>query len=206
VILLDPRRATRYYPEHSWSTRWVVWNESEAVVLERLSGLGRAGQVVKGGAGAVFAAWCQLEPRLERQDFAGILDRKLALLEMLRELAALLHAGAAGQDSRFLEPALRALARDTGTPEPVATVARRLHLSPAHFRRRFKAQTGTSPKAYQVAQRITRAKQLLAAGRSIKVTADTLGFADVFHFMRRFRQVTGQTAGQFTVVFGRQHR
>jgi AraC-like DNA-binding protein len=76
-------------------------------------------------------------------------------------------------------------------------------MSPAHFRRQFKARTGTSPKAFQVAQRITRAKESLAAGRSLKETAARLGFGDVFHFMRLFRRVTGQTAGQFAAVFAK---
>jgi AraC-like DNA-binding protein len=96
-------------------------------------------------------------------------------------------------DLRLDMTALRALTRSDGAPEPAA--------APAHFRRQFKARTGTSPKAFQVAQRITRAKESLAAGRSLKETAARLGFGDVFHFTRLFRRVTNQTAGQFAAVF-----
>jgi len=203
VILLTPRVAALYYPRKRWDTRWVVWNGPEAAVVERFSRLGPDVPVIRGGAPAVLRAWRQVDPLMDRQDFDAVLGRKSALLDLLRELSA--HPGVADEraDPPFLAAALRELTRSEGVPEPVAALARRLHMSPAHFRRKFKARTGTSPKAFQVAQRITRAKESLAAGRTIKETADALGFGDVFHFMRLFRNVTGQTAGQFVAVFAR---
>ncbi len=199
VILLSPRIATRYYPRERWDTRWVVWNGPEANALARLSGLGSTVLVVRGGAPAVQTAWRRLDPLMNRQDFDAILDRKLALLDLIRQLSP--HQKTETGNPRFLGAALRELTRDDHSPEPVTAVARRLHVSPAHFRRLFKSLTGSSPKAFQMAQRINRAKALLMEGRSIKETADTLEFKDVFHFMRQFRKITGQTAGQFAAAF-----
>ena len=201
VMLLCPSEPSRYYPATSWDTRWVVWNGPEAALLAQLSGLGPGSMVVRGGAGAALTTWQRLDPLMERLDFDALLGRKLALLGLIRELSALRRTE--GTPPRFLQAALRELARHEGTPEPIADMAKRLHLSPAHFRRLFKVQTGTSPKAFQVSMRITKAKALLAEGRTIKQAADALGFADVFHFMRSFRAVTGQTAGQFVAVFAR---
>ena len=45
--------------------------------------------------------------------------------------------------------------------------------------------------------RISRAKQLLAEGKSIKEVAALVGYSDVFYFMRIFKKVTGITPGQF---------
>jgi AraC-like DNA-binding protein len=203
AILLTPRVATLYYPRKRWDTRWVVWNGPEAAVVERFSGLGHEGPVIRGGATAVLRAWRQVDPLMDRQDFDAVLGRKSALLDLLRELSAHRRAEGGWGEPPFLATALRALSRSEGAPESVAALARRLHMSPAHFRRQFKARTGTSPKAFQVTQRITRAKEALAAGQSLKETADRLGFGDVFHFMRLFRRVTGQTAGQFAAVYAR---
>jgi AraC-like DNA-binding protein len=203
VILLTPRVATLYYPRRRWDTRWVVWNGPEAAVLERFSGQGPGVPVIRGAAAAVLRAWRQVDPLMERQDFDAVLGRKSALLDLLRELSAHHRAEGGWGEPPFLATALRALSRSEGPPETVASLARRLHMSPAHFRRQFKANTGSSPKTFQLAQRVTRAKELLADGHSIKVTADTLGFTDVFHFMRLFRRVTGQTAGQFAAAFAK---
>lgn len=203
VILLRPKMATRYYPGKNWATRWVVWNGPEAEALDRLSGLGQEVLVVRGGAAAVLKAWHRLNPLMDRQDFDAFMGRKLALLELVRELSALCRMDGAIGDTRFLGAALRELTGNEGAPESVSAIAKRLHVSPSHFRRLFKTHTGASPKGYQVSQRITRAKELLAAGRSIKETAEALGFSDVFHFMRLFRRITGQTAGQFAAVFGK---
>ncbi len=204
VILLTPRVAALYYPRKQWDTRWVVWNGPEAAVVERFIGLGPDVPVIRGAATAVLRAWRQVDPLMERQDFDAVLGRKSALLDLLRELSAHYRVDGGRGEPPFLATALRELTRSERAPESVASLARRLHMSPAHFRRQFKARTGTSPKAFQMAQRITRAKESLAAGQSIKETADKLGFWDVFHFMRLFRKVTGQTAGQCVAVFARE--
>jgi AraC-like DNA-binding protein len=203
VIMLYPQEPESHFPKGKWDMRWVVWNGPEAAVLEKLSGLNPAVPVIKGAAPAVLRAWQQLDPLMERQDFDAVLSRKVVILNLIRELSWLRAAEKHLADPLFMAAALRELSRTDGSSAAVAELAQRLHVSPAHFRRLFKAHIGTSPKAFQVAQRINRAKELLAEGVSIKETAATLGFSDVFHFMRRFRKVTGYTAGQFTSAFAR---
>lgn len=47
---------------------------------------------------------------------------------------------------------------------------------------------GQTPHAYQIDQRINRAKQLLKRGEPIADVALQLGFADQSHFQRQFKQ------------------
>jgi AraC-like DNA-binding protein len=51
---------------------------------------------------------------------------------------------------------------------------------------------------FVMAERISGAKALLVRGASIKQAAREMGFADQFYFMRVFKKISGQTAGQFT--------
>jgi AraC family transcriptional regulator len=71
-------------------------------------------------------------------------------------------------------------------------------LSRFHFARAFKAATGYSPHQYVSAKRLERAKALLIRGdRSLVDIALALNFSCQANFTRAFRQVTGQTPGQF---------
>lgn len=201
AMLLFPDEAALYHAHDAWETRWIVWNGPEAATLEKMGNLKPSHPVIRGGAAAVVTAWRRISPAMAQQDFESLLARKIALLDLIRDLSTL--TGSPGPDTAppWLPAAMRILAGEGNTPESLHSLARRLHVSPAHFRRRFADHTGTSPKAFQQAQRINRAKELLAAGRSLKDVAATLGFSDVFHFMRQFRRVTGQTAGQFARKF-----
>jgi AraC family transcriptional regulator len=71
-------------------------------------------------------------------------------------------------------------------------------LSRFHFARAFKAAVGRSPHRYVSAKRLERAKALLIHGdQSLVDIALTLNFSCQANFTRAFRQVTGQTPGQY---------
>ena len=61
-------------------------------------------------------------------------------------------------------------------------------LSRYHLVRSFKQAFGQSPHAFQLDQRIKKAKLLLQSGRSLIDTASDLGFADQSHFQRHFKK------------------
>lgn len=197
VWLLLPQDATRYFPFAAWDTRWVVWNGPDNDGLERVGILSGRHLLCRGGLPIVVRAWERLHDLMPRQDRAAILERKLAVLDMLHALYLRTQAVAGAAPT---QQALDLLNSPEGLTTSVAELAQRMRLSPGHFRRLFRQQTGTTPKAFQTAQRITQAKEMLAAGRTIKEAAVTLGFTDEFHFMRVFRRTTGQTAGQFTAA------
>ena len=68
------------------------------------------------------------------------------------------------------------------------TVAAESGLSYDTFRRHFTAQVGQSPSAFRTARRLQTAATLLRlTDMTHREIARTLGFADEFHFSRRFR-------------------
>jgi AraC-like DNA-binding protein len=74
-------------------------------------------------------------------------------------------------------------------------------LSPFHLIRSFKQRYGQSPHAYQLDQRIKRARTMLKSGASLASTANDLGFADQSHFQRNFKKRTALTPRQYQQFF-----
>lgn len=70
-------------------------------------------------------------------------------------------------------------------------------ISPFHFARAFKLATGWSPHQFVTARRLETARQLLLHGRqTVEAVADQVGFANVSHFRRLFRQRIGLLPSQ----------
>lgn len=80
------------------------------------------------------------------------------------------------------------------TLDELATVA---SLSRYHFVRAFSRSFGMTPHAWQIDQRIQRARGLLDQGMSIADAALQLGFADQSHFQRAFKQRVAATPGEY---------
>ena len=79
----------------------------------------------------------------------------------------------------------------TGSVE-LQTLAAESGLSYDTFRRRFTAQVGQSPSAFRTMRRLQTAATLLRlTDLTHREIARTLGFADEFHFSRRFRAQFG---------------
>jgi len=74
-------------------------------------------------------------------------------------------------------------------------------LSRYHLIRSFKQMYGQSPHAFQLDQRIKKAKLLLQKGISIVEIANTLGFADQSHFQRNFKKRLAITPKQYQGFF-----
>jgi AraC-like DNA-binding protein len=77
-------------------------------------------------------------------------------------------------------------------------VAAEVGLSYENFRKRFVQLMGESPGRYQKRRRIEWACAAIYHGdSSFKEIADLLGFCDVFHFSKAFKQVTGYTPSEY---------
>jgi AraC-like DNA-binding protein len=71
-------------------------------------------------------------------------------------------------------------------------VAAAAHVTPAHLIRSFRAEHGTTPKAYLWERRVALGVDLLAnTGLPIAAIAGRCGFTTPHHFSRRVRQATG---------------
>jgi transcriptional regulator GlxA family with amidase domain len=74
----------------------------------------------------------------------------------------------------------------------VEQLARELNVSYSSFRQAFKAQTGISPKQYQLQIRLHKAQDFLAnTPKSVGEIADILGFDSAFHLSKQFKDSTG---------------
>jgi AraC-like DNA-binding protein len=75
-------------------------------------------------------------------------------------------------------------------------VAAAAHVTPAHLIRSFRAEHGTTPKAYLWERRVALGVDLLTnTGLPIAAIAGRCGFATAHHFSRRIRQATGLPPG-----------
>lgn len=103
-----------------------------------------------------------------------------------------------GRDA-WLEKSLRLLGErgPNGWPSP-QEVAKQVGLNYENFRKRFVRLTRESPGRYQKRRRLEWACAAIYHGeRSLKEIADTLGFCDVFHFSKAFKQEVGFTPSDY---------
>ncbi len=100
-------------------------------------------------------------------------------------------------DDARLDPrvrlALELLAEHLADRWTIASLARRVGLSPSRLAHLFKAQVGEPPLAWLERRRIERAGELLAAtGGRIAEVAAAVGYGDPLYFSRVFRRRTGR--------------
>jgi len=78
------------------------------------------------------------------------------------------------------------------------TLAALAQVSRGHFFRKFRLLYGMTFARYQRSLRINASKNLLKIGdQPNRVIAEQLGFSDVYHFSRTFKQETGMTPGEY---------
>jgi AraC-like DNA-binding protein len=86
---------------------------------------------------------------------------------------------------------------------PLVELAATAGLSRFELVRRFGAQMGLTPHAFQTNLRITRARALLAGGSAPAAVAAACGFADQAHLTRTFRVTVGVTPGRYARAVAR---
>jgi AraC-like DNA-binding protein len=105
-------------------------------------------------------------------------------------------AGAAGR--HWLERSVELLEHDVAEPLDLRSVAAEVGLPYETWRRRFRAETGTSPYAHRATRRLAAATDLLVhTGLGVRDIAAATGFSDERHLIRRFREHTGLTPRAF---------
>lgn len=92
-----------------------------------------------------------------------------------------------------VESAIAWIEAHLGERDPLAGVRRASGLGEVALRRALRAALGASPRAYVRAARMRRARLLLQRpGASVGAVAAEVGFADPFHFSRRYRAHWGR--------------
>ena len=197
AILVDPQLAHAYGGENGqrWGQLYVVFEGPQFRLLEESPTFR-----------SHLPLW-HLDPvDLWRRRLEDCLrpERRQVPAEALRTVADFSHLlvemAAADADARehpseaWLEKSLQLL----GTPQAgqwlsPQTVARLVGKSYEAFRKRFASHTGQSPAQFQKRRRIDQACAAIYQGdENFKELAERLGFCDVYHFSKVFRQVIGQ--------------
>lgn len=83
-------------------------------------------------------------------------------------------------------------------PIRISDMAREMCMSVSHFQRRFRRETGSSPRQFLIRRRLTRAESLLREGvLSIEEISQRVGFCSQSALTNAFRQRRGQTPARW---------
>ncbi len=117
----------------------------------------------------------------------------------LQNLLVALHFENLGEGAATpLDALLTALREQPERWWTVVEMAEFCDLGEVHFRRLFHARTGMAPKIYLDRLRLRLAAERLArSAEPVAAVAAAFGYADPFHFSRRFRQVVGFSPRQY---------
>lgn len=202
VVLVFPELPHAYGPagSGSWTQVYFLFAGPQFDLWRQRGGLRPEHPVLQVGAAPY---WCECLAHVLEGDPQGrpggrvrALGRFAAVLAEM--LAADAEARAPGRDSWF-ERSLQLLGHRTARgwlapPE----VAHEIGLAYETFRKRFVQLGGESPGQYQRRRRLDWARAAIYQGdRTIKQIADELGFCDVFHFSKAFKQVVGTTPSEY---------
>lgn len=129
------------------------------------------------------------------------LEAETLLMEYCQGLFAQPAVTLASAGAKKLQPVKDRIMDGLELNLPLAEYCQLADLSPHHLIRSFKKSYGQSPHAYQLDQRIKRAKLLLKQGQALADVANSLGFADQSHFQRNFKKRTAVTPRQYQQAF-----
>jgi len=149
--------------------------------------------------------------RISWQSSPSLNTKKLHAVETLLEMFAqyLAECGQrllleeVGQKSPLLQKIEAYFAEQGDRATTVRELADRLHISPCHFCKLFKKQTGLTFTGYRTQLRVEAAKKLLL-NRHLRISevAFEAGFDSIPYFNRAFRRLVGCSPSEFRVRQG----
>lgn len=183
----------------------------DAAVLERVAGeitgrptpapLFRA-RIVRDDEAArlLVAAHCAAQHSSSRLERESRLRAALALL--LERYADVTSPAPLSGDSARLRRVRDLVEARLEEDLSLETLATEAGLSPWHFLRVFRRETGATPHLYLLQRRLARARSLLQAGEAPASVASATGFTDQSHLTHRFRRAYGVTPARFRRAAG----
>lgn len=106
-------------------------------------------------------------------------------------------------DAETLGPLLTWIVTNLREDLSVEALAQRGHMSARTFARRFRAETGQTPHAWVVAQRVAAAEEMLESGDgSVEWIADQVGFGNAGTLRQHFLRERGVSPQAYRRTFG----
>ncbi|EPZ42156.1 helix-turn-helix domain-containing protein [Alicyclobacillus acidoterrestris] len=97
-----------------------------------------------------------------------------------------------------IDSAIAYIAKHFSEPISLQDVAERVYLSPSHFSRLFKAETGTTFIDYLTNYRIQKSKILLrVTSLPVEIIANNTGFSNASYFSTTFKRLEGRTPTEY---------
>jgi AraC-like DNA-binding protein len=122
----------------------------------------------------------------------------VTLMEATRDDGAPHLSGLQREQAEQVEAFCQRIREAPAHPWRVDDMAGECHYTPDHFTRIFQRIKGVTPREFIVQARLDEAKGLLQlSSYSITRIADMLGYHDVYHFSRQFKQKTGSAPSAY---------
>jgi AraC-like DNA-binding protein len=184
-------------------SRWVAFRSPALVVRRRGTelevGEGRPTlrvprwkRLEAAAAAGLVEVYRRLEVSSERHGLADEAETAALLLELLARFLALPALGAEAPGHRALRRFRDLLEQHAFADRRIADLAREAGGSPDHLTALFRRGFGARPVDYRNRLRLSRARELLAAGgMKVKDAARAVGFSDQLYFSRLFRRRYG---------------
>ncbi|MCL2353159.1 MAG: helix-turn-helix transcriptional regulator [Defluviitaleaceae bacterium] len=137
----------------------------------------------------------EINPKLARM-LADVAERSDNLCQLVESLDNLLLNNLYTPFNPHFEAALRGIVTCDGAIS-VKALAEEVHYSQRHLNRIFKDSIGMSIKAFSRLVRVNNAIRLLKKTNNITLISDAMGFYDLSHFMRDFKEVCGVTPQEY---------
>ena len=200
VAFFDCRQPHEYSSSMLSEQVWILFNGLNARELYRRILQSRGGRHVF--APNAFPSLIQAIRELVDSCSAGARMSESACSQLIHRVLCELLLGGEGQaENEAVAAALRCIHSRLHQPLTVRDAAAAARLSPAHFSRVFKAQTGYSPYEYMLLRRIDEAKHLLTStGLSVKEVAYQVGYNSEENFIHSFQKKVGVSPGVFRNV------
>lgn len=199
AVLFDCRQPHEYSAGDGTEFHWLLFNGLNAEAFCRRILQNKGGRHVFSPAD--FSSVVRAIDELVASCAAGERLTESACSQLIHRLLCELLLGGEGSSRReegAVTEAIRYMHRNLHKTLTVQSVAEAVRLSPSHFSRLFKNQTGFSPYEYILLRRIDEAKHLLASTRlSVKEIAYQTGYNSEENFIHSFEKKVGVSPGTF---------
>ena len=199
TVLLDCFHPHEYYTNDSFESIWVHFNGPDSLDWYHEIIRNEGNLIQCGNPEQIADLIFRLYDGIRMEDTAPEIDLSLNLYRLLAEFSHPLHNEE--NNIRYeanIRDAKRYVSEHLNQTIRVGDLAHAAHMSPSHFSRIFKQQTGFSPYDYVLVSRLNRAKEYLQkTNMTVSEIAYEVGFNSDTNFIFFFKSNTGISPAKF---------